>query len=203
MKKLFLLLIGVIITFSFCSNVKADCYEFCLNRKCEYAKSCDAYKGIPGGNCVKVYDEKKISEHCPWDTDIGGSEEIKDTEDIKYDNYSSSLVSCGDRLMTNIPYVIPKVISILYTLIQVVVPVVLVIFGMLDLFKGITAGKEDEMKKGQQLFIKRLVSAALVFFVFVFVKLLISFAADANDNRIINCAECFIKNNCTSQGVIK
>lgn len=118
-----------------------------------------------------------------------------------YNNYTDSLVSCGDSLLTNIPTLIPKVISILYTLIQVLVPIVLVIFGMLDLFKGITAGKEDDMKKGQQLFIKRIIVAAIIFFVFVFVKLLVSFVADSDKSRIINCAECFIKNDCTVQKV--
>lgn len=116
-----------------------------------------------------------------------------------YNNYTNSLVSCGDGLLKNIPSLIPRVISIVYTLVQVVVPVVLVIFGMLDLVKGITAGKEDEIKKGQQLFIKRIIVAAIVFFVFVFVKLLISFVADSNGSKIINCAECFIKNDCTVQ----
>lgn len=115
-----------------------------------------------------------------------------------YNNYSDSVVSCGSNLMSNIPSLIPRVISIIYTIIQVVVPIVLVIFGMLDLFKGITAGKEDDIKKGQTILIKRLITAAIVFFVFVFIKLLISFVADSNGNRIIECAECFIKNSCSS-----
>lgn len=115
-----------------------------------------------------------------------------------YNNYSDSFVSCGNNLVTNIPSLIPKVISIIYTIIQVVVPVVLVIFGMLDLFKGITAGKEDDIKKGQQMFIKRIIAAAIVFFVFVFIKLLISFVAEGNGNEIMDCAECFIKNSCSS-----
>ena len=115
-----------------------------------------------------------------------------------YNNYSDSVVSCGSNLMSNIPSLIPRVISIIYTIIQVAVPIVLVIFGMLDLFKGITAGKEDDIKKGQTILIKRLITAAIVFFVFVFIKLLISFVADSNGNRIIECAECFIKNSCSS-----
>lgn len=120
-----------------------------------------------------------------------------------YNNYTDSMVSCGQGLMTNIPSLLPKVISIMYTLIQIVVPIVLVIFGMFDLFKGITAGKEDEIKKGYSILIKRIIAACIVFFVFVFVKLVISLAADGNSNEIIDCAECFIKNKCTSQGVKK
>ncbi len=113
-----------------------------------------------------------------------------------YNNYTSAITSCGGGMLTKIPVILPKVISIMYTVIQVAVPVVLVIMGSLDLTKSITAGKEDEMKKGQQLFIKRLISAALVFVVFIIVKLLISVVADNSANNIMECAECFISNKC-------
>lgn len=113
-----------------------------------------------------------------------------------YNNYSPATVSCGDGLLTGIPNAIPKVLSIAYTIIQIAVPVVLVVTGTLDLFKGITAQKEDEMKKGQQMFIKRLIAAALIFFVFVIVKVIISFVADESSVAIMECAECFINNNC-------
>ena len=113
-----------------------------------------------------------------------------------YNNYDGTVVSCGGGFMDNIPHSIPKIVSIIYLFIQIAVPVVLVIFGTLDLFKGITAQKEEEIKKGQQIFIKRLISGALVFFVFAIVKVVISFAADSTSNKIISCTECFIDNKC-------
>ena len=73
-------------------------------------------------------------------------------------------------------------------------PILLIIFGSIDLVKGITAQKEDDMKKGQQLFIKRLIAAFIIFFVFTIVKVVVSIASD--NAEIINCAECFISNNC-------
>ena len=113
-----------------------------------------------------------------------------------YENYDDAVVSCGNNYMTNIPTMIPKVVSIAYTVIQIAVPVVLVIMGSLDLFKGITASKEDEIKKGQQMFIKRLIIAALIFFVFLVVKLVVSLVADGTSSKILECTECFIKNDC-------
>lgn len=113
-----------------------------------------------------------------------------------YNNYSPATVSCGDGLLTSIPNAVPKVVSIAYTIIQIAIPVILVVMGTLDLFKGITAQKEDEMKKGQQMFVKRLIGAALIFFVFVIVKVIISFVADGSSVAIMECAECFINNNC-------
>ena len=114
-----------------------------------------------------------------------------------YENYDpNAIVSCGEKLMDNIPSLFPKIISIAYKVIQVAVPVVLVIVGSLDLFKGISAQKEDDIKKGQQIFIKRLIAAAIIFFVFAIVKIVISFAADGTGSKIIDCAQCFIENKC-------
>lgn len=121
-----------------------------------------------------------------------------------YNNYTQGTVSCGldsntgSVLIERIPTALPKVISFAYTTIQIVVPIILVVLGLLDLFKAVTASKEDDIKKGQHMFIKRLISAVLVFFVFVVVKLIVSFAADGNSSQIMDCAECFIKNNCNS-----
>ena len=96
---------------------------------------------------------------------------------------------------------IPNIVHTIIVVIKVVVPVLLVIFGMLDLFKGLTAQKEDEIKKGQQIFIKRLISAAIIFFVISIVQVLISFVA-ADEPGIMNCASCFI-NGTNSNGTCK
>ena len=112
-----------------------------------------------------------------------------------YNNYTNSIVSCGNNLITGIPSAVPKVISIVYTVIQIAIPVVLVVLGTLDLFKGMTAQKEDEISKGRDMFIKRLIAAVIVFFVFIIIKVVISLAADDGKGpRIISCAECFITN---------
>ena len=97
---------------------------------------------------------------------------------------------------------IPNTVHTVILAIQIVVPVVLVIFGMLDLFKAVTAGKEDEVKKGQHMFIKRLIAAALVFFVIAVVKLLISFVAGDDNESIMSCASCFL-NGADSKGNCK
>ena len=107
---------------------------------------------------------------------------------------ASSKVSCGN--ITNIPSKIPELTSMAMTIIQVAVPIVLIIVGMLDLFKGITAQKEDAIKKGQQALIKRIITASLIFFIVVIVKFVISIVADASSASIVECIDCFISNNC-------
>ena len=105
-------------------------------------------------------------------------------------------VSCGN--VTDIPRKIPELTSMAITMIQIAVPLILVIMGSLDLFKGVTAGKEDEIKKGQQLFIKRLIVAAVIFFVVVIAKFVISVVAESSSANIIECIDCFTSNNCNS-----
>ena len=104
---------------------------------------------------------------------------------------AATKVSCGN--VTGIPSKIPELTSFIVTVIQIAVPIVLVIMGSLDLFKGITAQKEDEIKKGQQMLVKRLIYAALIFFVIVVAKFLISVIADATTSgNIAECIDCFL-----------
>ncbi len=112
--------------------------------------------------------------------------------------FAKNISSCDSVISSNviIDEKIPNIVSTIITVIKVAVPVLLVIFGMIDLMKGITSQKEDEIKKGQSLFIKRLISGALVFFVFTIVQLIISFVSDDADNNIMTCASCFINKEC-------
>ena len=98
--------------------------------------------------------------------------------------------SCGN-LDFNFSGMIPYVISMVVTIIKIAVPVVLIIFGMIDFLKAVTASKEDEIKKGQQTFIKRLIAAVIVFFVVQIVQLVASFASN-NDTNVTGCFDCFI-----------
>lgn len=86
---------------------------------------------------------------------------------------------------------IPYIVSSAVTIIKIVVPILLIIFGMIDLVKAVTAGKEDEIKKAQTVFIRRLVMGILVFFVVVIVQMLVSFVSN-KDSNVSNCFNCFI-----------
>ena len=85
----------------------------------------------------------------------------------------------------------PYLVSIAITLIKIAVPILLIIFGMLDLGKAVVAAKEDEIKKGQQTFIKRAVAAVIVFFVIQIVQIVVRFVS-GNDNAVAQCFNCFI-----------
>ena len=59
-------------------------------------------------------------------------------------------------------------------IIKIVVPILLIIWGMLDFAKSIIAKKEDEIKEHRKAFISRLISAILVFLVIWIVQLVVS-----------------------------
>jgi len=85
----------------------------------------------------------------------------------------------------------PYIVSTIITIIKIAVPVLLIIFGMLDLGKAVIAAKEDEIKKGQQTFIKRTIAAIIVFFVIQVVQIIVRFIS-GNDENISGCFNCFI-----------
>ena len=81
---------------------------------------------------------------------------------------------CNDYMMP-----IAKLIKIVIDFIKFGIPVVLVIFGMIDLGKAVMAGKEDEMKKAQGTLIKRVIYAVAIFLVVFIVQLVMQIVSDA------------------------
>ena len=112
--------------------------------------------------------------------------------------------SCGSGAIETIPGMLPYVTSTIYIIIEIAIPVLLILYGMFDLGKAVIAQKEDEIKKGQATFFKRLIAAVLVFFVAFIVRLVIGFVSN-DDASISNCINCFITGNesaeaCVSKG---
>ena len=86
---------------------------------------------------------------------------------------------------------IANTVHTIIVVIKIAVPILLIIFGMLDLGKAVVAAKEDEIKKGQQTFIKRAIAAVIVFFVLQIVQIIVRFIS-AGDANIAQCFNCFI-----------
>ena len=96
---------------------------------------------------------------------------------------------------TGIPTKLAYIIALIYRGIQIVIPILLILWGMLDLGKAVMAQKEEEIKKGQQTFIKRIVAAAIVFFVLTIVKLMIGLVADdkSSTETLTTCIDSIIE----------
>ena len=110
-------------------------------------------------------------------------------------NGSNLEVTSGDKTIL-IDSQIPHTVHMIIVILKIAIPILLVILGMLDLLKGVTAQKEEEIKKGQQIFVKRLIAAVIVFFVITIVQLVVSFADSNKNDNVMDCANCFINNKC-------
>lgn len=100
----------------------------------------------------------------------------------------------------NIDVKIANTVHTIIVVIQIAVPVLLVVFGMMDLVKAVMGQKEDEIKKGQQTLVKRIIAAAIVFFVMVAVRFVVSLV---DDNGVMDCADCFLNGVDKSSGECK
>ena len=178
---LFLLLFPLFLYFILSDNVNALCYK------------------VSDGNGGYNYVENPDTRTRMSATVVDDSYCKSNDSDKNYDK--GNLVSCGYGLITDMPRMVPKVIHIIYLFIQIAVPLLILIFGSIDFLKAVIASKEDEIKKGQQIFIRRLITGIIVFFIFSLVKLFISVVGDSNNKaNVINCFSCIINNdeNCVA-----
>ena len=69
-------------------------------------------------------------------------------------------------------------------LIQIGIPIILILLGMLDLGKAVMASKEDEIKAAQKLLVKRLVYAVAIFFVVLIVQVVFGLLDTTENSEI-------------------
>ncbi len=103
-------------------------------------------------------------------------------------------VTCGDDIIT-VDETLPTAISSLVNIAKIVIPVLVVIFGLIDLGKAVMSQKDDDIKKNQGLLVKRLIIAVLIFFVVALVQFVVSLV-NGDDSNFTSCFDCFINNNC-------
>ncbi len=78
-----------------------------------------------------------------------------------------------------------NIVALIIRIIKIVVPVLLIIWGMLDFARSVVAKSEDDVKKYRKAFVQRLVSGILVFLIVVIVQLVVNLLAgvEADSNN--------------------
>lgn len=184
-KKVCLFVLLAFISFCSITDVRAFCYEVKdahSNAFIEYTNDVSQYNNSSNYKVTIISDNSKC----------GG-----------FKNYiNNSVISCGNNLLEDVPAILPRIIHLIYLFIEILVPVLLALFGTIDFVKAVVSGKDDDIKKHQQMFIKRLIISIFIFFTFAFAKLIVSFGVDGKDNanNIISCASCFINNDSECKG---
>lgn len=108
---------------------------------------------------------------------------------------ASTTISCGGQ---DFPAATANLISTFITILMVATPIILIITGMLDFMKATTASKEEEMKKAQSKFIKRLFSGVCVFLVVLFVKIVVGLLPSSEVGGATECLDAILNGTSSS-----
>ena len=96
--------------------------------------------------------------------------------------------------------IVPGTIRLFVSILKLAIPIILIIFGILDLAKAVMANDDKEMKEAQKKLIHRIVYAVVVFFVVALVQFVFGRLASADtgadknidENDTSACISCFI-----------
>lgn len=77
--------------------------------------------------------------------------------------------------------------GIFFNIIKIIIPVIIIVMGSIDFVKAIISGNDDEMKKSEKNFFKRLIIGVAIFFVFSLVSFLMGLINNSLDNLCITC----------------
>lgn len=101
-----------------------------------------------------------------------------------------------------IPSGLADMINDAFNLLKIGVPVVLIIMGMIDLLKAVAGQKEEDIKKGWNMFAKRVIYGIAVFFVFFLVQFVVSLLPGKSGKaNILSCVKTFFGYDSSEQGV--
>lgn len=114
------------------------------------------------------------------------------------DEFTENTTMCAG---IEVPDTLFNVVATIIRVIKIIVPILLIIWGMLDFAKSVVAKKEEDIKKYQKAFVSRLISAVLVFLVITIVQLVVNLLAGVdresnadgeNPSDIWSCSKKFI-----------
>ena len=124
---------------------------------------------------------------------------VKNIGDRQYEycNFDDlTYVKCGDAW--DIPSRVPGLVSFLVNLLKIVTPIILILVSIISLVKATASSREDEIKKAQSSLIRKLIAAAIVFFVIQITQFVILKVADSSEkNNFSTCLSCMLNNDCT------
>ena len=97
----------------------------------------------------------------------------------------AALDPCGGLLP------IVKVIVAVIKLVMIVIPIALIIYGTIDLGKAVIASDEKEVKAAQSRLIKRIIYAAVIFFVPMLVGVVMNLVAVGGEGDTTSWSSCW------------
>lgn len=74
-----------------------------------------------------------------------------------------------------------QIVGIILLVVKIVIPILLIIWGMLDLGKAVVAAKDDEIKKATKSLAMRAISAVIIFFIPTLVNVVFGMISNFNE----------------------
>lgn len=185
---LFLIILGI---FSI-KNVYAENYYtrtdggrniyYCQDDNCKTISS-NSSDVKDSGNDVIINGEK-----YSYKSDIVSNKTSNDKEDSDDSNSFGSNGPCN-RLKSPL-----KFIGYILLIVKIVIPLLLIVFGIIDLFKAVTGGKDGEITKSLKTFIFRLIAGVAIFFVPTIISFIFSLVDgfDSVESEFNVCQKCIL-----------
>lgn len=113
-----------------------------------------------------------------------------------YTKYSTALeyIKCGTA--GGIPKIIPQLVTTLYSILMIGIPLVLITFGIIVLIKAVASGNADNISKARGSLAKRFLSAAIAFAILFVVQTIFGMVSNPNDasdkTSVQQCIKCFL-----------
>ena len=92
-----------------------------------------------------------------------------------------------------------SLIKNLFDLIKIVVPIILIIYGAIDLTRAVMASDDKEIKAATSKLIKRAVAAVAVFFIVTLVTVVMNLVADSTNTQRGTFLSCWNTNKASAQ----
>jgi len=91
-----------------------------------------------------------------------------------------------------------KFFNTVLTIFKIVIPVLLIIFGMIDLGKAVVSSDEKAIKSSTSSLIKKLVAALVIFFLPTIVSAVINLATGDDETKYgsTSCIKCVVDGKC-------
>lgn len=132
---------------------------------------------VNAANCRQYNTQKacKKDSSCTWKNKKCTENTSKKTTTSKT---TSNSTTTSDLKFCQSTASIWQIVGWVLLVFKIVVPILLIIFGVLDLFKAVIGSKDDEIKKSMKAFAMRCISAVVIFFIPTIVGIVMGLITD-------------------------
>ncbi|MCI8575802.1 MAG: hypothetical protein HFI09_04965 [Bacilli bacterium] len=74
-----------------------------------------------------------------------------------------------------------KLLGRIFSVVKIIIPIIIIAFGVVDFFKAIVASKDDEIKKASKSLMMRLIAGVCIFFLPAIIHFVFRLVDDWND----------------------